>query len=151
MKKLNLWLLLSLFAAAFTLSACGSDDDDDNSTPPTASLAGTVWYETDNSDPANDMYMTWAFANGQLNWGNLMKNAQENSWTKFTRHSFSLTVTGNAFTLTNAEEVKMSGSYVINGDVMTLTLDESKFNLTRIKGDLLDKWNSASEIDIYSN
>lgn len=28
MKKLNLWLLMSLFAAAFTLSACGSDDDD---------------------------------------------------------------------------------------------------------------------------
>jgi hypothetical protein len=28
MKKLNLWLLASLFVAAFTLSACGSDDDD---------------------------------------------------------------------------------------------------------------------------
>lgn len=29
MKKLNLWLLLSLFAAAFTLTACGGSDDDD--------------------------------------------------------------------------------------------------------------------------
>ena len=28
MKKLNLWLFLSLFVAAFTLTACGSDDDD---------------------------------------------------------------------------------------------------------------------------
>jgi hypothetical protein len=28
MKKLNLWLLASLFVAAFTLSACGSDDGD---------------------------------------------------------------------------------------------------------------------------
>ena len=28
MKKLNLWLLASLFVAAFTLSACGDNDDD---------------------------------------------------------------------------------------------------------------------------
>ena len=32
MKKLNLWLLASLFVAAFTLCACG--DDDDSVTPP---------------------------------------------------------------------------------------------------------------------
>jgi hypothetical protein len=28
MKKLNLWLLASLFVAAFTLAACGDDNDD---------------------------------------------------------------------------------------------------------------------------
>ena len=28
MKKLNFWLFASLFVAAFTLTACGSDDDD---------------------------------------------------------------------------------------------------------------------------
>ena len=28
MKKLNLWLFMSLFVAAFTLSACGDDDND---------------------------------------------------------------------------------------------------------------------------
>ena len=28
MKKLNLWLFASLFVAAFTLTACGSDDDE---------------------------------------------------------------------------------------------------------------------------
>lgn len=28
MKKLNLWLLASLFVAAFTLTACGDNDDD---------------------------------------------------------------------------------------------------------------------------
>ena len=33
MKKLNLWLFASLFVAAFTLSACGSDDDDTPSGP----------------------------------------------------------------------------------------------------------------------
>ena len=31
MKKLNFWLLASLFVAAFALSACGSDDDDTSS------------------------------------------------------------------------------------------------------------------------
>ena len=39
MKKLNLWLLASLFVAAFTLTACGSDDDDtpgDNPGSPTS-------------------------------------------------------------------------------------------------------------------
>ena len=30
MKNLNLWLLASLFVAAFTLSACGDDDGNDN-------------------------------------------------------------------------------------------------------------------------
>ena len=29
MKKLNLWLLASLFVAAFTLTACGDDDDEE--------------------------------------------------------------------------------------------------------------------------
>ena len=33
MKKLNLWLLLSLFAAAFTLTACGDDDDTPSKVP----------------------------------------------------------------------------------------------------------------------
>lgn len=34
MKKLNLWLLLSLFVAAFTLTACGGSDDDTTDTNP---------------------------------------------------------------------------------------------------------------------
>ena len=45
MKKLNLWLLLSLFVAAFTLSACGSDDDDDTPPANTNPLVGT-WEST---------------------------------------------------------------------------------------------------------
>ena len=31
MKKLNLWLLMSLFVAAFAMTACGGDDEDTNS------------------------------------------------------------------------------------------------------------------------
>ena len=34
MKKLNLWLFMSLFVAAFTLSACGDDDDKPADTNP---------------------------------------------------------------------------------------------------------------------
>lgn len=57
MKKLNFWLFASLFIAAFTLSACGSDDDDSTATPSTvpsetstdevttASLKGTWKYD----------------------------------------------------------------------------------------------------------
>ena len=46
MKKLNLWLLASLFVAAFTLTACGDDDDSSNSVPggssfTTSDLVGT--------------------------------------------------------------------------------------------------------------
>lgn len=33
MKKLNLWLFLSLFVAAFTLTACGDDDDEETTNP----------------------------------------------------------------------------------------------------------------------
>ena len=40
MKKMNFWLLASLFAAAFTLTACGDDDDDDN-TGGSTSVVGT--------------------------------------------------------------------------------------------------------------
>ena len=36
MKKLNLWLFASLFVAAFTLTACGSDDDDNTPAGPTS-------------------------------------------------------------------------------------------------------------------
>ena len=44
MKKLNLWLFLSLFVAAFTLSACGSDGDGDDPAP--TNLKTNVLYAT---------------------------------------------------------------------------------------------------------
>ena len=63
MKKLNLWLFLSLFVAAFTLSACG-DDKDDN--PPKdekievteANLKGT-WDGSVERDFAQGYYQRW--------------------------------------------------------------------------------------------
>ena len=47
MKKWNLWLFASLFAAVFTMAACG-DDDDDDVTPPSGSGAS-----------AGDLEGTW--------------------------------------------------------------------------------------------
>jgi hypothetical protein len=41
MKKLNLWLLASLFVAAFTLTACGDDDDSGSPAPTPTSVVGT--------------------------------------------------------------------------------------------------------------
>ena len=63
MKKLNPWLFLSLFVAAFTLSACG-DDKDDN--PPKdekievteANLKGT-WDGSVERDFAQGYYQRW--------------------------------------------------------------------------------------------
>ena len=67
MKKLNLWLFASLFVAAFTLSACGSDDDkDDGNKPPKdesldvteANLKGT-WDGSLEHDFAQGYYQRW--------------------------------------------------------------------------------------------
>lgn len=41
MKKFNFWLLASLFAAAFTLTACGDDEDGDNVEGAASDLVGT--------------------------------------------------------------------------------------------------------------
>ena len=118
---------------------------------PSESLIGTKWYETENSNPEGHMYMTWVFENGKADWGNLMKDTEEGRWEKWTRHTFTLTVDGNDFTMTNGEGVKRSGSYVIEGDEMTMYMDETEMKMTRITGDLLNTWNSATEINIYGN
>ena len=118
---------------------------------PSESLIGTMWYENDNSNPENHFYMTWVFDNEYVHWGNLLKNTEEGTWKKWTRHSFPLTVNGNDFSWTRDEGDKVSGSYVIEGDEMTMYFDQVEMKMTRIKGDLLDIWNSATEIDIFGN
>ena len=127
----------------------------ENRTPkvnPIESLIGTKWYEMGNSNPEGHMYMTWVFENGKADWGNLMKDTEEGRWEKWTRHSYTLTVDGCDFTMTNGEGVERSGSYVIEGDEMMIYYtDQTGMKLARIKGDLLDTWNSATEINIYGN
>jgi len=123
----------------------------ENRTPkdvPAESLIGTMWYETDNSNPEGHMYMTWVFSNGRADWGNLMKNTDEGRWEKWTRHSFTLTVNGNDFILYAGEEVWNAGSYVIEGDELTLYMKQAEMKMTRIKGDLLNTWNNATEVEI---
>jgi len=81
MKKLYLWLLLSLFTAAFTLTACGGDDDetneppkkeqpdnqgngDDNNTPTVTVSAETLkgtWDGAVEHDFAQGYYQRWRF------------------------------------------------------------------------------------------
>lgn len=56
MKKLNLWLFLSLFVAAFTLSACG--DGDDEIPADTNPLFGR-WEGQESFGP--DTYISYAF------------------------------------------------------------------------------------------
>lgn len=66
MKKLNFWLLASLFVAAFTLSACGDDEENnENVTPPNGNvevnaenLKGT-WDGAVEHDFAQNYYQRW--------------------------------------------------------------------------------------------
>ena len=67
MKKINCWLLASLFTAALTLTACGSDDDDANNNggggggEPTLTindLTGTTWEVWADKEKAPNVYQT---------------------------------------------------------------------------------------------
>ena len=63
MKKLNPWLFLSLFVAAFTLSACGDDKDDnppkDESLAVTESNLKGIWDGSVERDFAQGYYQRW--------------------------------------------------------------------------------------------
>jgi hypothetical protein len=50
--------------------------------------------------------------------------------------------------MTNGEDVNRSGSYVIDGDEMTMYLDQVEIHMTRIKDDLLNTWNNAIIVEI---
>jgi hypothetical protein len=123
----------------------------ENRTPkvnPIESLAGTKWYETENSSPEDKIYMTWVFDGGKADWGNLVWSTENGRWEKFTRHSFILTVDGCDITLTTGDGNKRSGYYVIEDDEMTLFFDGLETKLTRIKDDLLTTWNNAIKVEI---
>ena len=64
MKKTYLWLLASLFVAAFTLTACGSDDDDDKDGDTGAVITGVWKY----SEPkTSDAYRVYTLTFGKDN------------------------------------------------------------------------------------
>jgi hypothetical protein len=64
MRKMNFWLCATLFVAAFTLSACGSDDDNNNTNNPpkdgtlevTAENLNGTWDATIENDMAQGYY-----------------------------------------------------------------------------------------------
>lgn len=146
-KKLNLWLLLSLFMAVFTLSACGGSDSDDD-TPPTSSLKDSKWYVEQTMDGQFLCYETYIFTNdGKAMWGNLIED--NGQWHKFVRHTYSFTVSGNQITLTASDHTQR-GTYTINGDVLNLNIEDGwEVSLKRMTGDVLDKYNSAIEDNIW--
>jgi hypothetical protein len=113
---------------------------------PIESLAGTKWYENENSSPDDKLYMTWVFDGGQADWGNLVWSTESGRGEKFTRHSFTLTVDGCDITLTTGDGNKRSGYYVIEDDEMTLFFDGLETKLTRIKDDLLTTLNNAIKV-----
>jgi hypothetical protein len=61
MKKLNFWLLMSFFAAAFTLTACGSDDDDTPSGPTPDGVVGK-WVGEWAAKPNDPHNLMWRYA-----------------------------------------------------------------------------------------
>ena len=82
MKKKYLWLLMSLFVAAFTLSACGGDDDDDTTTatPP------TVPSDTSSTEVTTaDLKGTWKYGFYGLTY-------------VFTDNTFTITTDENSYT-----------------------------------------------------
>lgn len=90
MKKLNLWLLLSLFVAAFTLSACGDDDDSPNNVPnssgfTTSDLVGMWSLKLENFE------MTYIFTSNKVT---IKSNGEVESEGSYTLDGDNLTVTG---------------------------------------------------------
>ena len=111
MKKLNLWLLASLFVAAFTLSACG-DDDDSPSVPPADVPDGTI--------PAgNDLIGTWTV----------------NS----TDESYTFTFTQAELTCKTKSGVNYQGSYTLKDGVLSYGGHEYKPALLKNKSVLVFK------------
>ena len=75
MKKLNLWLLASLFVAAFTLFACGDDDND--APADTNALSGTwKWSLQNNGDVSEINYLTFGSSNSFKQMQELYANNQ---------------------------------------------------------------------------
>ncbi len=144
MKKTYLWLLASLFVAAFTLTACGSDDDEDDK-PTTATLFGTKWYEEQTLDGKFLNYETAIFDNnGEVSWGNLGEE-QDGKWHKWVRHTYRYTVNGNRFSMGEGDHVQ-TGTYSIEGDVLKITWDDGGSNVLQMKrmtGSVLQKYNNA--------
>ena len=135
MKKLNLWLFMSLFVAAFTLTACG---DDDNSKP--GSLVGTVWYEEAGSQPDNHYFRIWDFGTDGVALLGILQKDKSTGWSKRYLHTWKYQVNGNQYSAVNEYDVQISGTYTIEGDVLVLSTEGK---MKRVTGEILDKYKNA--------
>lgn len=146
-------LMLMTVMMTFGMAACGSDDDDDDNDTSSKieTIAGTIWYQDSEAAEGWTNYETFIFdKNGNMHWGNLMKENNSSQWIKFTRHSFNYKVDGNTFTygvwgkgIEDAWERK--GTYTIQGDVLSIKWNDGDNTVVmkRIAGDMLNKYNSA--------
>ena len=117
MKKLNLWLFLSLFVAAFTLSACGSDDDDNTGGGPMPDGVVGKW--------AHKLYYTLS-SNNTIE---LLESAcwytNESDMKQYDKPSISIDpARPNGYYLGERIVHRMSGTYSLSGNKITLNFDK---------------------------
>lgn len=115
MKKLNLWLLASLFVAAFTLTACGDDDDNggDKKINPKKELIGT-WKCVN----PNDVDNCWTLTMGEDNSFSLScvenKKKTSNLWNgTWEEQDGNIVVTINKYS-NNKGDKDVEGEYTLN-------------------------------------
>ena len=110
MKKLNLWLFLSLFAAAFTLTACGSDDDDSPKTPDVPSSTEVT---------VADLVGTWTIAGSDI--------------------TFNYVFTETEVTINYSGHVGFKGAYTLKDGVLSIDGSDFKPALLKNKAVLVLK------------
>ena len=147
MKKLNLWLLLSLFAAACTLTACGSDDDDDTPSGPTPDGVVGKWVGEWAAKPNDPDNMMWRYAHKLYytvksdNTIEIMESAcgysNESVDKEYDMPSLSIDpARPSGSYLVDRIVHRLSGTYSLSGNKITLNLDK-------------EGWGSDEQVQMY--
>ncbi len=138
MKKLNLWLFLSLFVAAFTLSACGSDDDDNTGGGPMPDGVVGKWVGEWAANPDSPDQLMWRYAHklyyivGSNNTIELLESAcwytNESDMKQYDKPSISIDpARPNGYYLGERIVHRMTGTYSLSGNKMTLNFDKEGY------------------------
>ena len=154
MKKKYLWLFASLFVAAFTLTACGSDDDDNSGTG--GSLVGT-WAATD--DGKGDGYveikgylMTYEFkSNGtftcQSNYYGYNKKTDDYDGLAYLLSSYDRQPP-TGYSCEDLFRLRFTGSYTTSGNMITMTFKKWwEYDYGR-NGTEEDRWGGPDGTDV---
>jgi hypothetical protein len=135
MKKLNLWLLASLFVAAFTLSACGSDDDDNTGGGPMPDGVVGKWVGEWAANPNSNDQLMWRYAHklyytlSSNNTIELLESAcwytNESDMKQYDKPSISIDpARPNGYYLGERIVHRMAGTYSLSGNKITLNFDK---------------------------